>query len=156
MVLISVESTKAQKKKIRNGKWWKHWNSDWERMSCLIFSPQVVVGAAVVLVAAVVVAAAVQILGNLPLQQFEVVHLVGCAIIQDTPEEWNCCKGECARFPHTRSGLKFKPEPFSCEDTELIQLYFHASWNVDANLYNCEIRERFQFQEWDVTHETDQ
>lgn len=96
-------------------------------MSCLIFSPQVVVGAAVVLVAAVVVAAAVQILGNLPLQQFEVVHLVGCAIIQDTPEEGNCCKGECARFPHTRSGLKFNPEPFSCEDTELIQLYFHAS-----------------------------
>lgn len=50
-----------------------------------------------------------QLLGNLPLERFEVVHLVGCAIIQDTPEE----SGKGERAHPTQTG----PEHFSHEAT---------------------------------------
>lgn len=40
-----------------------------------------------------------QLLGNLPLEWFEVVHLVGCVIIQDTPE--GSGKGEHAHSTQT-------------------------------------------------------
>lgn len=59
-----------------------------------------------------------QLLGNLPLERFEVVHLVGCAIIQDSPEE----SGEGERAHSTQTG----PEHFSHEAT--------VSINADANL----------------------
>lgn len=58
-----------------------------------------------------------QLLGNLPLERFEVVHLVGCAIIQDTPEESG--KGERARS--TQTG----PEHFSHQATVLTTVFVY-------------------------------
>lgn len=67
-----------------------------------------------------------QLLGNLPLERFEVVHLVGCAIIQDTPEE----SGKGERAHSTQTG----PEHFSHEATVLTTIFVYF---FKTNIYEA-------------------
>lgn len=91
-----------------------------------------------------------QFLGNLPLEQFEVEHLVGCAIIKDTPEEGKWCKGERARFLQTRSGLTFEPEPFSSWTLSWASFIFMHPVMRMLICHCIEIREKFC--KYDISH----